>query len=167
MDFTAPEIQPLRTGRWSYKTTRELTAKLYNYELGLESSQRFAASHKCVYSCSLWCDFSVSRVCYHCYRHIYTNEENHCLLYTLRPRQIGRHFADDVFRCIFLNENVWIPTFGNRCLSAIGGGKQWSRLAGWVQLSAEAASGPHGEPPSPPGGWEYRWCGKFTWIAAL
>ena len=28
---------------------------------------------------------------------------------TLRPRQNGRHFADDLFKCIFLNENVWIP----------------------------------------------------------
>ena len=27
---------------------------------------------------------------------------------TLRLRQNGRHFADDVFKCIFLNENVWI-----------------------------------------------------------
>ena len=26
----------------------------------------------------------------------------------LRPRQNGRYFADDVFKCIFLNENVWI-----------------------------------------------------------
>ena len=25
---------------------------------------------------------------------------------TLRPRQNGRHFADDIFKCIFLNENV-------------------------------------------------------------
>ena len=25
---------------------------------------------------------------------------------TLRPRQNGRHFPDDVFKCIFLNENV-------------------------------------------------------------
>ena len=32
-----------------------------------------------------------------------------CLAYpfTLRPRQNGRHFAD-IFKCIFLNENVWI-----------------------------------------------------------
>ena len=29
--------------------------------------------------------------------------------YTLRPRKNGRHFADDIFKCIFLNENVWIP----------------------------------------------------------
>ena len=27
---------------------------------------------------------------------------------TLRPRQIGRHFADGIFKCIFFNENVWI-----------------------------------------------------------
>ena len=27
---------------------------------------------------------------------------------TLRPRQNGRHFSDDIFICIFLNENVWI-----------------------------------------------------------
>ena len=28
---------------------------------------------------------------------------------TLRLRQNGRHFADDIFKCIFLNEDVWIP----------------------------------------------------------
>ena len=26
---------------------------------------------------------------------------------TWRPRQNGRHFEDDIFKCIFLNENVW------------------------------------------------------------
>ena len=31
------------------------------------------------------------------------------IINTLRPRQNGRHFADDIFKCIFLNENVWIP----------------------------------------------------------
>ena len=30
------------------------------------------------------------------------------LLNTLRLRQNGRHFADDIFKCIFLNENVRI-----------------------------------------------------------
>ena len=33
----------------------------------------------------------------------------HITLNTLRPRQNGRHFADDIFKSIFLNENVWIP----------------------------------------------------------
>ena len=28
--------------------------------------------------------------------------------YTLRPRQNDRHLVDDIFKCIFLNENVWI-----------------------------------------------------------
>ena len=27
---------------------------------------------------------------------------------TLRPRQNGRHVSDDIFKCIFLNENIWI-----------------------------------------------------------
>ena len=30
-------------------------------------------------------------------------------LNTLRPRQNGRHFPDGIFKCIFLNENIWIP----------------------------------------------------------
>ena len=28
---------------------------------------------------------------------------------TPRPRQNGRHFPDDIFKCMILNENVWIP----------------------------------------------------------
>ena len=34
----------------------------------------------------------------------------HCHVHinTLRPRQNGRHFSDDIFTCIFLNENVQI-----------------------------------------------------------
>ena len=32
----------------------------------------------------------------------------HSLVNTLRPRQNGRHFADDTFKRIFLNENVRI-----------------------------------------------------------
>ena len=31
------------------------------------------------------------------------------MINTLGPRQNGRYFADDVLKCIFLNENVWIP----------------------------------------------------------
>ena len=27
---------------------------------------------------------------------------------TLRPRQNGWHFTDDIFKCIFLDENIWI-----------------------------------------------------------
>ena len=31
------------------------------------------------------------------------------LLNTLRPRQNSRHLADNIFKCIFLNEKVWFP----------------------------------------------------------
>ena len=42
----------------------------------------------------LLCDYELSRL--------------HSDFNTLRPRQNGRHFADDIFNCISLNENVWI-----------------------------------------------------------
>ena len=29
-------------------------------------------------------------------------------IYTLRPRQYGRHFPDDIFQCVFFNENIKI-----------------------------------------------------------
>ena len=32
----------------------------------------------------------------------------HSSFNTLRPRPNGRHFVDDIFKCIFLIENVWI-----------------------------------------------------------
>ena len=35
----------------------------------------------------------------------YTGKQN---LNTLRPRQKGPHFPHKIFKCIFLNENVWI-----------------------------------------------------------
>ena len=35
------------------------------------------------------------------------NHQGRCVN-TLRPRQNGRHFSDDIFKWIFLNENVWI-----------------------------------------------------------
>ena len=31
-----------------------------------------------------------------------------CVFNTLRPRQDGQQFPEDIFKCIFLNENVWI-----------------------------------------------------------
>ena len=31
-----------------------------------------------------------------------------CIVNSLRPKQNRRHFADDIFKCIFLNENEWI-----------------------------------------------------------
>ena len=41
--------------------------------------------------------------------YIYCQSFGWVLLNTLRPGQNGRHFADNIFKCILLNENVWIP----------------------------------------------------------
>ena len=39
---------------------------------------------------------------------------------TLRPRQDGRHFPDDILKCIFLNENVWISlTISLKCVRKV------------------------------------------------
>ena len=40
--------------------------------------------------------------------HIITNAEEGWDINTLRPRQHGCHFVDNIFKCIFLNENVSI-----------------------------------------------------------
>ena len=33
---------------------------------------------------------------------------DYCHVNTLRPRRIGHHFADDIFKRLFFNENAWI-----------------------------------------------------------
>ena len=40
-------------------------------------------------------------------RHLHTHSDR-LFLNTLRPRQNGRHFPDDIFKCFILSENVWI-----------------------------------------------------------
>ena len=40
--------------------------------------------------------------------HMWCNHSSMPIINTLRPRLNGRHFVDDVLKCIFLNENVWI-----------------------------------------------------------
>ena len=47
---------------------------------------------------SLTCSWSIACRC--CSNYIF-------MLNTLRPRQDGRHFPDDIFICISLNENEW------------------------------------------------------------
>ena len=36
------------------------------------------------------------------------SEDATVIVNTLRPRQIGRHLPDDIFKWIFVNENAWI-----------------------------------------------------------
>ena len=37
-----------------------------------------------------------------------SNVDKHYIFNTLRPRRNRRHFTDDIFKCIFLNEDVFI-----------------------------------------------------------
>ena len=56
-------------------------------------SRRLAERHLFIEAC--WAvTYAVSQI-------VYVN--------TLRPRQSGHYFPDDIFKCIFLKENVWIP----------------------------------------------------------
>ena len=52
---------------------------------------------------------------------------------TLRLRQNGRHFTDDIFKCIFLNENIWISI--NISLNSVPNG-QISNVPALVQIMA-------------------------------
>ena len=78
-----------------------LLAVLMSVELvGSSSSHRMQCFWMtffiCMYNlCSLTWDTSV----------LYHSQRS---LNTLRSRQTGRHFADDIFKRIFLNENIWI-----------------------------------------------------------
>ena len=46
---------------------------------------------------------------------------------TLRPRQNDRHFADDVFKCIFLNENIWFFYYNFTEVSSYG--SDWKQVS--------------------------------------
>ena len=54
--------------------------------------------------CYMWCRYVMFRFEFY---------EEFCVLVlsnTLRPKQNGWHFADDIFKCFFLNENLWITS---------------------------------------------------------
>ena len=51
---------------------------------------------------SKWSLYQASKI------HVCCGRAHSRLLNTLRLRQNGRHLADDIFKCISLNENVWI-----------------------------------------------------------
>ena len=86
-----------------------------------ESSQFFWAEKKHCYSCKQTCNTYEKLMKQIRYQHKRKNvllaDNSNCLgallltkfnFNTLGPRQNGRHFADDIFKRIFVNENVWI-----------------------------------------------------------
>ena len=68
-----------------------LKTKPVTLSIFLRVKGRFASFIFCLVSLACYLDFS-----------------GQCMLNTLRPRQNGRHFADDTFKPIFLNENIRI-----------------------------------------------------------
>ena len=81
-------------------------ANWFNIE-GIKAGRGGVCSHNargCLLTGSLKLDFLFAQV--RVYR---DNKPRQNGLNTLRPRQNERHFADDIFKWIFLNENVWIP----------------------------------------------------------
>ena len=57
---------------------------------------------------------------------------------TLRPRQNGRYFPDDIFKCTFWNENVWISIkislkFVSKC--PIGNVPTLVQIMAWTSYS--------------------------------
>ena len=75
-------------------------------DLWITSSTKICIASS-IYNCIMWSGRSLLKIgvwnaWHHHWLHYMT------LLNTLRPRHNGRHFADDTFKCIFLNENVRI-----------------------------------------------------------
>ena len=52
---------------------------------------------------------------------------------TLKPRQDGHHFPDDIFNCIFMNEDIWISIYISLKLVA---NDQFNNIPALVQIMA-------------------------------
>ena len=55
-------------------------------------------------------------------------EEEQCNFTTLRPRQNGRHFPEDIFKCIFFNENLEFRLEIHRSLLLKGSNYQYRSI---------------------------------------
>ena len=75
--------------------------RLARPDRGLIILIRFIVNNACSYQQVLQAS---SGLC----RHVRKWTSTSSVFNTSRPRQNGRHFPDDIFKCIFLNENVWI-----------------------------------------------------------
>ena len=69
--------------------------------------QNVALWYICLMHCGI---YGMSLLGHHPYWHSYNHrgDSDSHRINTLRPRQDGRHFPDDIFKCIFLNENARI-----------------------------------------------------------
>ena len=75
--------------------------------------------------------------------HVWTHDwecnlNNNAFINTLRLRQNGRHFTDNIFKCISLNENIWILIYIS--LNFVPKG-QINNIPSLVQIMAWCLSG--------------------------
>ena len=73
---------------------------------------------------------------------------------TLRARQIGRYFAEDIFKSILLNENFWFSNkISLKCIpyGLIDNKPILVQIEAWCRLGANPLS----EPTRTPAFWEY------------
>ena len=79
----------------------------YGVIVPLNNHGRVSQESQALASC--WWDFKTAEVWW-CPRMLFnmTSSGTRWQFNTLRPKQNGRHFSDDIFKWIFLNENVWI-----------------------------------------------------------
>ena len=102
-----------------------LTRQWYQRYLGINDVTPLDVKHTTLHHILLYIVYGQQYIMDHCLGSghetiIYTHETlyvSNILIHSswhgvginkLRPRQNGRHFTDDIFKCIFLNENVWI-----------------------------------------------------------
>ena len=83
--------------RVSYNTVQYNKYRIWHKKKGQSSSFNYTTYNSYHILTGALCDISCE-----CFR-------NNDHVNSLRPRQNRRHFADDVFKCNFVNENVWIP----------------------------------------------------------
>ena len=117
-----PMAHELRVGQEDFdKVSFKMLCKQLSMNEILKKTvgQRFSGSSSFVNTCKYntthqelrisWCHYHIWR--YHtCQK---TQHKLHvmghlCAINSLRPRRNRCHFADDIFKCIFLNENEWI-----------------------------------------------------------
>ena len=87
-----------------YPVKHKITFVALKIKIGYESFRYVMRVSVCLYVCiNEFGNLYIEACMYIC------NKETLLCLNRLRPRQNGRHVADDSFEWISLNENVWIP----------------------------------------------------------
>ena len=96
-----------------------------------QSKYKTFLSQKCIHKYRLQMSAILPRL--HSVMVLSSHAKLAAMLNKLRPRQNGRHFADDSFKCIFLHETVWISS--NISLKFVPNG-QINNIPSLVQIMA-------------------------------